>query len=356
MRRATYVGTTAIVALGLAACGQDTVTAPPVEEAAPEAAFSVFGTGGGRPALLFGGCRGSRHREFDFWLGQWDVFGTDGSQVGTNVVESRVGGCIVQENWTAANGTRGRSLNMFDRDDGQWHQTWVTEGLGHLRMAGGIQPDDHMLLTGQRVSASSGLLLVNTYEWTPIARDSVLQEGKLTVPELDLEFPFSGLYLRTPHVTPAPSSELPGCQEGGVSARSRELDFWLGRWKVRTERGLPLGTAVVEADLSGCLLQEHFESFIGLEALAFVYYDPTVRRWYSTYGDSSGERVELEGDRSGDSIVMTGTEPGLFGRRRLDVRATWTPIDADHVRQTWEVSPAGRDRYVTLVTLVYSRS
>ena len=36
-------------------------------------------------------CAAPAHRQFDFWLGQWNVFDPSGAQVGTNIVKGGLG-------------------------------------------------------------------------------------------------------------------------------------------------------------------------------------------------------------------------------------------------------------------------
>lgn len=82
-------------------------------------------------------CTKPVYRQFDFWVGHWDVLNQDGKFVGTNRIE-RVGDCFLQENWVAASGGyTGRSLNSVGLD-GRWHQTWTdTSGL-RLELTGGL--------------------------------------------------------------------------------------------------------------------------------------------------------------------------------------------------------------------------
>ena len=43
-------------------------------------------------------CSTPEARQFDFWLGEWDVSWGDG-QHSTNRVEATLGGCVIQENF-----------------------------------------------------------------------------------------------------------------------------------------------------------------------------------------------------------------------------------------------------------------
>jgi tetratricopeptide (TPR) repeat protein len=72
-------------------------------------------------------------REFDFWVGEWDVFqtGTNFYQ-GHSLIQLIAGGCAILENWDSQNSS-GKSLNFIDPITKKWKQTWAGS------YAGGIQ-------------------------------------------------------------------------------------------------------------------------------------------------------------------------------------------------------------------------
>jgi hypothetical protein len=70
----------------------------------------------------------TRHRQLDFWVGDWDVRPTGQPPVGPaarNVITLEYNGCVVRESWKPLNGAGGESFNMYDRSFDQWRQTWV---------------------------------------------------------------------------------------------------------------------------------------------------------------------------------------------------------------------------------------
>ncbi len=91
-----------------------------------------------------------RHRRLDFWIGTWDVFDQSGTRVGGNVIEKKVNGCLIQENWTSANGTEGKSLNYFDPKDSLWKQQWV-DWSGHVISYSGEFRDGALFFEGESV-------------------------------------------------------------------------------------------------------------------------------------------------------------------------------------------------------------
>lgn len=84
-------------------------------------------------------CQASEHRQFDFWVGDWDVYptGTD-KLVAHSKIEKLYAGCAVRENWMPLTGAGGGSLNNFTTDDKRWHQTWVDSSNSRVDFTGGL--------------------------------------------------------------------------------------------------------------------------------------------------------------------------------------------------------------------------
>jgi hypothetical protein len=118
-------------------------------------------------------CRAAEHRQFDFWLGTWDVTEHD-KPAGTNTIEADLKGCVVVEHWTSARGGHGTSLNFFDRRTKAWYQTWIDEQGGALRLKGGL---DHgrMVMQSEPMPNSSGGSSIEKITWSPEADGTVRQ-------------------------------------------------------------------------------------------------------------------------------------------------------------------------------------
>ncbi len=143
-RRLPASALTGLATLALACSGADDAATSPDPTVAARldagpAALGLFGLPGrgvGAPGLA---CRRQPYRQFDFWVGRWEVTVPGRPSTSANIVTSEVGGCAVFEEWHAANGTRGRSMNVYDASDGQWHQHWVENfGFFPLRLDGGL--------------------------------------------------------------------------------------------------------------------------------------------------------------------------------------------------------------------------
>ena len=90
-------------------------------------------------------------RQFDFWVGDWDVFNAKGVKVGANKIELLLGGHLIQETWTSAKGGTGRSLNYFDPKSGTWKQNWVDDSGGIVRYEGSVK-DGAMHFSGESIN------------------------------------------------------------------------------------------------------------------------------------------------------------------------------------------------------------
>lgn len=73
----------------------------------------------------------ARYREFDFWIGEWDVrpVANPAAPPTESIITLEFNGCVVHEHWKPVNAGGGESFNIFDRSFGQWRQTWV-DGFG----------------------------------------------------------------------------------------------------------------------------------------------------------------------------------------------------------------------------------
>ena len=76
------------------------------------------------------------NRQFDFWIGEWNVETTTGQKAGTSRVERILNGCALLENWSG--GGDGKSLNIYNVNRKQWQQFWVDASGEVHEYAGGL--------------------------------------------------------------------------------------------------------------------------------------------------------------------------------------------------------------------------
>lgn len=121
-------------------------------------------------------CSASEHREFDFWVGEWEVRDPSGQVVGHNTIERVANGCGLIERWRGVQGPTGVSLNWYEPRTGRWNQTWVGLGL-YLRLTGGFE-DGEMVLSGER-EAERGRVR-DRIVWTPLDDGRVRQRWQVS--------------------------------------------------------------------------------------------------------------------------------------------------------------------------------
>jgi len=118
-------------------------------------------------------CSAEEYRQFDFWVGQWQVKDANGSLQGTNRIDSILGGCALQEHWEGGSGSIGESYNIYDRQTRKWHQTWVDNGGLLLQIQGGIT-GNAMIMRGTG-KARDGASVDHMITWTPLEDGRVKQ-------------------------------------------------------------------------------------------------------------------------------------------------------------------------------------
>jgi hypothetical protein len=72
-------------------------------------------------------CMGdAHHREFDFWIGEWDVYQTSNMQPtgAKSLIQMISGGCAILENWESP-ASNGKSINFIDPVTNKWKQSWA---------------------------------------------------------------------------------------------------------------------------------------------------------------------------------------------------------------------------------------
>ena len=137
-------------------------------------------------------CTGEKYRQFDFWIGEWNV-SMNGKAAGTNSIRPIHNGCVLEENWKGAGGTNGSSYNIYDQSTGRWHQTWVDNSGSLLGLDGGLE-DGRMVLTGETRSTSASGKTTQRITWTPNPDGTVRQLWESTEDGVTWSVMFDGLY------------------------------------------------------------------------------------------------------------------------------------------------------------------
>ncbi len=150
-----------------------------------------------------------------------------------------------------------------------------------------------------------------------------------------------------------PASSSAAIADSCAGEAHRAFDFWLGEWEVTVD-GERAGHNEIRRVAGGCALLESWRSAGGGSGSSVNFYDPSDGRWHQVWVASSGSRLRLAGGRRGDAMVLSGERIGRGGDSIRD-RITWTPLESGAVRQLWEVSTDGAERWRTVFDGVYRR-
>lgn len=122
-------------------------------------------------------CVDATHRQFDFWIGDWDTFDSAAPDkpMARNHVDSILDGCVLREIYEQTDGLAGHSFTIYDTDRHLWHQSWVTNH-GQLLVLEGRQQGKQIVLNGVDHGDSNALVRVS---WAPVA-DGVRETASLS--------------------------------------------------------------------------------------------------------------------------------------------------------------------------------
>lgn len=114
-------------------------------------------------------------RQFDFWIGEWNVFAHGTTQkIGENKIYPAQGGRVLVENWTDTRGGSGMSINAWDASAGHWQQTWMGKGGNVTNFYGGLADGKMVLIARGKDAKGQPQLTRGT--WTPQPDGSVRQQ------------------------------------------------------------------------------------------------------------------------------------------------------------------------------------
>jgi len=135
-------------------------------------------------------------RQFDFWLGEWNVVTTtEKTTGGKSRIERILNGCVILENWTSANPPyQGKSFNTYNSVLKRWEQFWVDNSAGMIHFYGGLK-DGLMDFWTDAIPQPDGKLLKRHLQFIPLGPDTVRQfsrgsndDGKTWFVEYDLTY------------------------------------------------------------------------------------------------------------------------------------------------------------------------
>ncbi len=123
-----------------------------------------------------------------------------------------------------------------------------------------------------------------------------------------------------------------------TQAEYRQFDFWVGEWDVQVS-GKTVARSSIQRIEDGCIIQENWMPFKGVEGKSWNFYNSATRKWEQVWM-SAGSVLKLQGELKNGAIAYTGLTPQTNGPA-IHERLTFTPIQNKAVHQFWEQSTDG---------------
>jgi len=117
-------------------------------------------TAGASGSTVQNACAAAAYGQFDFWLGDWDVFDSHTqARVARVHVTRTLDDCVLWEQYRGTDGQERQSFSIYDASRAVWHQTWVTNRGQLLVIEGGLHTGA-MEMSGSEHTADGTVRLV----------------------------------------------------------------------------------------------------------------------------------------------------------------------------------------------------
>jgi len=121
-------------------------------------------------------CSSEEYRQFDFWIGEWEVKNSNDQVVGTSKVELILNDCVIFENWQSANpGYAGKSFNYYNRATQKWNQKWIDTNASPIEFEGSYDEEEEALYYTAITTNREGLEVLNKMTFYKSSEDYVNQ-------------------------------------------------------------------------------------------------------------------------------------------------------------------------------------
>jgi hypothetical protein len=139
------------------------------------------------------------------------------------------------------------------------------------------------------------------------------------------------------------------------SPEYRQLDFWVGNWRVYDPQGNQVGTNLVERILNECVILENWKGTLGSNGKSFNIYDASTGEWHQTWVNDRGVLSLFDGEFVDGSMRFTSTKTAPDGTTYID-RVVLKPMSDDEVQQHWERSKDNGKTWTTVFLGKYVRA
>ena len=138
-------------------------------------------------------CASAEHRQFDFWIGDWDLAvrvrrapdkDTWDEAHARQKIESILDGCAISESFTAegpGSPWAGKSYSMWQPAQKKWRQAWVDDQGSYIALSGGVE-DGVMTLYGEPVTRDGKTIRMRMV-FLDVKKDSLRWEWQRQIDE-----------------------------------------------------------------------------------------------------------------------------------------------------------------------------
>lgn len=131
------------------------------------------------------------------------------------------------------------------------------------------------------------------------------------------------------------ATDPPRC---AANPESRQLDYWLGNWKIGAEGSSGNAHSTVSLSLDKCLVVENWDGGRGHYGQNVFGYSADDKSWYGLFADNEGRvHVFTSGKVSSGSAEFEGTSRGP-NRETVMNRVKVIRTSPNKVEQIWEKS------------------
>jgi len=123
-----------------------------------------------------------------------------------------------------------------------------------------------------------------------------------------------------------------------ANAENRQLDYWLGNWRIGAEGSSGNARSTVTLSLDKCLVVETWDGGRGHRGQNFFGYSADDKSWYGMFADNEGRvHVFTSGKVESGTAEFDGKSLGPNGESVLN-RVKVVQLNPNKVEQIWEKS------------------
>lgn len=176
---------------------------------------------------------------------------------------------------------------------------------------------------------------------------------------LEMESDFDAIRRESRYEKIVSEAEKNLCATCDAVPENRQFDFWLGAWDVRpyaTPNLPPTARSIIERANGNCTIVENYYTKGGYVGKSFNIYDPVQRKWRQFWNDNGGTVIEFFGefDAAEKALKYRSESINAQGQKQLG-KMTFYNLDANRVRQLWEMSTDDGKTWITAFDGLYTR-